>query len=192
MANGGKGMDISEIEAAIEAILFASGEPVSLDRLAQTLETDKQTIKKILSLMMEKRNGESFGVEIIKLEDSYQMATKPQYAGYIRKAMDIKRNMPLSSAAMETLAIIAYNQPVTKGYIEQVRGVDSSGIVSALDAKGLIEERGRLDVPGRPILYGTTLNFLRCFGLNSINDLPPIPKEDNPAEALNVQKEDNE
>lgn len=184
-------MDISRVEAAIEAVLFSSGEPVSLDRLAQTLETDKHTIQKILSLMMEKREDEKFGVEIIKLEDSYQMVTKPQYSQYIRKAMDIKRNIPLSNAAMETLAIIAYNQPVTKGYIEQVRGVDSSSIVSALDAKGLIEERGRLDVPGRPILYGTTLNFLRCFGLKSINDLPPIKDEDNPAEAINMS-EDNE
>lgn len=179
-------MDISQVEAAIEAVLFTSGEPVSADRLAQTLETDKHTIQKILSLMMEKREDACFGVEIIKLDDSYQMVTKSEYSQYIHKAMDIKRNIPLSNAAMETLAIIAYNQPVTKGYIEQVRGVDSSGIVSSLDAKGLIEERGRLDVPGRPILYGTTLNFLRCFGLKSINDLPPIKDEDNPAEAVNI------
>jgi segregation and condensation protein B len=182
-------MDITQVEAAIEAVLFASGEPVPADRLAQALETDKLTVQKILSLMMEKREAGGFGVSIIKIDDCYQMATKPEYAQYIRNAMEMRRNMPLSNAAMETLAIIAYNQPVTKGYIEQVRGVDSGGIVSMLDSKGLVEERGRLDVPGRPILYGTTLNFLRCFGLKTINDLPPVKDEDNPAEAVNMLPE---
>lgn len=172
-------MNIKSLKAAIEAVLFASGEPVPVDRLAQALETDKTTVQKVLTLMAEEREADSFGVNIIKIDDSYQMATKSSYAKYIRSVMDIRRNMPLSPAAMETLAIIAYNQPVTKGYIEQVRGVDSSGIVSSLDAKGLVEERGRLDAAGRPILYGTTLNFLRCFGLKTLNDLPQISEKDD-------------
>ena len=172
-------MDINQLEAAVEALLFASGEPMPLDRMAQVLSTDKATLQKIIVQMSEKREEQSYGVSIINADDCYQMATKPEYVTYIRSALDIRRNMPLSSAAMETLAIIAYNQPVTKGYIEQVRGVDSGGIVSNLASKGLVEEHGRLDVPGRPILYVTTLDFLRCFGLKSLKDLPEINEEDD-------------
>lgn len=172
-------MDIKKLEAAVEALLFASGEPIPIERMAQVLGADKTTLQKVLTIMAEKREGEDFGVSIIRVDDSYQMATKSEFADYIRGALDLKRNLPLSPAAMETLAIIAYNQPVTKGYIEQVRGVDSSGIVSTLSAKGLVEERGRLDVPGRPILYGTTLDFLRCFGLKSLGDLPKIEEENS-------------
>lgn len=174
-------MDITEVGAAVEAMLFASGEPVSVDRLAQALETEKSTVQKIISILIEKWDKPSFGIEIIKVENSYQMVSKREYSKYIKFILETKRNIPLSNAAMETLAIVAYNQPVTRSYIEKVRGVDSSGIVSLLDSKGLIEERGRLDVPGRPISYGTTLNFLRCFGLKSINDLPPIETENDPA-----------
>lgn len=193
-------MDIKEVGAAVEAMLFASGEPVSVERLAQALETEKSTIQNIISILMEKWDNPSFGIEIIKIENSYQMITKREHSKYVKFILDTKRNIPLSNAAMETLAIIAYNQPVTKSYIEKVRGVDSSGIVSLLDSKGLIEERARLDVPGRPISYGTTLNFLRCFGLRSINDLPPIETNSDPAKeaeknekiiAQNKEKEDN-
>ncbi|HEX2938309.1 MAG TPA: SMC-Scp complex subunit ScpB [Ruminiclostridium sp.] len=173
-------MEIKHVKAAIEAVLFASGEPIQIDRLAQTLETDKNTVQKIISIMTEEREAEEFGTNIIKIDDCYQLITKPEYSHNIRNAIDQKRNMPLSPAAMETLAIIAYNQPVTRGYIEQVRGVDSGGIVSSLESKGLVEERGRLDVPGRPILYGTTLNFLRCFGLKTLNDLPRVDVVDEP------------
>lgn len=167
-------MNIQQIEAAIEAILFASGNAVSQERIAAAAGVDTETVRKILNSMTEKRNAENSGLKIIRLSGSYQMVTKEEYAVQIRAALDMHRNAPLSAAAMETLAIIAYNQPVTRGYIERVRGVDSSGIVSSLEAKELIEERGRLDVPGRPILYGTTLNFLRCFGLKSINELPKV------------------
>lgn len=175
-------MNIKQLKGAIEAVLFASGDPVSLDRLSQALEIDKDTIQKLVSIMMEEREAENSGISIIKIDDSYQMATKPQYSRYIKKLLDQRRNIPLSQAAMETLAIIAYNQPVTKGYIEQVRGVDSGGVVSSLVEKGLVEERGRLDVPGRPILYGTTLNFLRCFGLRTLNDLPRVNIADENSE----------
>lgn len=167
-------MDIKSTEAAAEAILFASGEPVELERLAQALEVDKSTVQKILHNMAERINGGSGGLQLLHIDDAWQLATRAEYAPAVKRALDIRRNMPLSPAAMEVLSIIAYNQPVTRGYIEQVRGVDSSGIVASLCSKGLVEERGRLDVPGRPVLYGTTLDFLRCFGLKSLNDLPEI------------------
>lgn len=181
-------MDITEVGAAIEAMLFASGEPVSAERLAEVLETDKPTIQKIISLLIEKFEDKSYGITIVKLENSYQMVTKKKFAHNIKDILETRRNLPLSNASMETLAIVAYNQPVTKGYIEQVRGVDSSGTVSLLDSKGLIEERGRLDVPGRPILYGTTLNFLRCFGLKSINELPSIKDSNDPVKEAETNK----
>ena len=113
---------------------------------------------------------------MVKMEDRYQLCTKTEYASYVRRALDIRRNTPLSQAAMEVLAIIAYNQPVTKAFVEQVRGVDCSGVLSSLMQKDLLEERGRLELPGRPLLYGTTETFLRCFQLSSIEDLPPPPQ----------------
>ena len=116
---------------------------------------------------------------ILKLEDTYQMCSKPQYGEPIRKLMDIHRNIPLSPAAMEVLAIVAYNQPVTKSFVEQIRGVDCSGVLSSLMTKGLLEEKGRLELPGRPLLYGTTSNFLRCFGIASLDDLPPLPEKES-------------
>jgi segregation and condensation protein B len=167
-------MEIKSAQAAIEAILFASGEPVPVERLIDALEIDKQTVRRLLSMIEERINSLQGGLCLIRTEDAYQLTTRPEYAEYIRRALDIKRNMPLSQAAMEALAIVAYSQPVTKGYIEEVRGVDCSGIMSNLVAKGLIEEQGRLEVPGRPILYGTTPDFLRCFGLASISELPPV------------------
>ena len=177
-------MEIKKAQAAIEAILFASGEPVSLERLSQVLEIDKPTVKKIISLLEESINSADGGISLIRADESFQLVTKAAYADYIRLALDIKRNMPLSQAAMEVLAIVAYNQPVTKSYIEEVRGVDCSGITTNLVAKTLIEERDRLDVPGKPILYGTTADFLRCFGFSSLSDLPvaeefskPLPEQ---------------
>ncbi len=182
-------MNINQMEAAIEAVLFASGEPIPADRLAQVLETDKATLQKIVSIMSDKREALPYGVRIINVNDAYQMATKPEFSSYIRSALEMRRNVPLSPAAMETLAIIAYNQPVTKGYIEQVRGVDSGGIVTTLESKKLVEERGRLDVPGRPILFGTTLDFLRCFGLKSLTELPKV-NEIIKADETSVDSED--
>ena len=167
-------MEVKEVQAAIEAILFASGEPVPVDRLVEVLGIDKLTVRRLLTVLEERINSGTGGIRLIRTEEAYQMTTRPEYGEYIRKALDLKRNVPLSQAAMEALAIVAYNQPVTKGYIEEVRGVDCSGIVSNLTAKGLIEERGRLEVPGKPILYGTTNDFLRCFGLRSISELTPV------------------
>ena len=128
-----------------------------------------------------------FPLELRRLDASYQLCTRPVYAGEIRRALELRRNTPLSAAALEVLAIIAYNQPVTRGFVEQVRGVDSSSVVTSLVEKGLVEEAGRLELPGRPISYRTTAAFLRCFGLGSLDDLPdvsgadeePPPEEDD-------------
>ena len=122
-------------------------------------------------------NTRGGGLMMVRLEDQYQLCTRQEYAGYVRKALDIRRNTPLSQAAMEVLAIVAYNQPVTKAFIEQVRGVDCGAVVQGLVTKNLVEEKGRLELPGRPLLYGTTPDFLRCFGVSSLQELPPLPQQ---------------
>lgn len=170
-------MDIKQYQAAIEAILFASGDPVPVSRLAQALELDEETTARIAADWAQDVNTRAGGVTALKLEDSWQLCSSKAYAGYVRKAMDLRRNVPLSQAAMEVLSIIAYNQPVTRPFVEQVRGVDCSAVMQGLQQKGLIEERGRMDLPGRPLLYGTTENFLRCFGLSSLEQLPPLPQK---------------
>lgn len=170
-------MKYKEYYAAAEAVLFASGEPVSAERLGAALELDVPTLTKMMNNLMDIYHEEDRGIQIVRLDDSYQMCTKPAFAGQIKQVLELKRTAPLSSAALEVLAIIAYNEPVTKGFIEQVRGVDSSSIVNNLHEKALIEEAGRLEVPGRPIAYRTSPNFLRCFGMSSLHDLPPLPDE---------------
>ncbi len=170
-------MEIKEYQAAIEAVVFASGEPVSLQRLALSIELDEETTARIADDWVQDVNTRGGGLTALKLEDSYQLCSSKAYADYVRRAMDIRRNTPLSQAAMEVLAIIAYNQPVTRPFVEQVRGVDCSAVMQGLQQKGLIEERGRMDLPGRPLLYGTTENFLRCFGVSSIEGLPPLPQQ---------------
>ena len=167
-------MDVKKIKAIIQSILFASGDPVSIDRISMALDVEKPIIVKIMGILKDEFDKEESGLCIIRIEDKYQMCTKPVYSQYVRKAIDLRKNVPLSQAAMEVLAIVAYNQPVTKSFIEQVRGVDCSNIISNLSLRCLIEEKGRLELPGRPILYGTTLNFLKCFGINSIDELPEI------------------
>lgn len=174
--------EISKIQGAAEAILFASGEPVSLERLAEVLELDKPTAEKILNHLTDRFNAENSGVQILRLEDGWQMCTRAEYAGKVRQALDMRRNMPLSQAALEVLAVVAYNQPVTKSFVEQVRGVDCSGVLGSLTSKGLVEERGRLDLPGRPLIYGTTPDFLRCLGISSLDDLPPVEHGEEEAE----------
>ena len=175
-------MEIKKIRGAIEAILFASGDSVSTDRVAQVLSLDRATAAKLLQSVMDDFNIEYGGVRIVKLDDSYQMCSNPIYAEEIRQALDLHRNTPLSQAAMEVLAIVAYNQPVTKAFVEQIRGVDCSGVLGSLTAKGLIEERGRLELPGRPLLYGTTSDFLRCLNISSLNELPPLPHKKEESE----------
>ena len=177
-------MEIKKIRGAIEAILFASGDAVSTDRVAQVLSLDRTTAAKLMQSVMDDFNTEDGGVRIVKLEDSYQMCSNPAYAEEVRQALDLRRNTPLSQAAMEVLAIVAYNQPVTKAFVEQIRGVDCSGVLGSLTAKGLIEERGRLELPGRPLLYGTTSDFLRCLNISSLSELPPLPHKQEETEEV--------
>lgn len=172
-------MEVKQYQAAVEAVLFACGEPVAISRLAEVLELDEPTIGKLTNDLMQEVNTRTGGLMIVKLGDQYQMCTKASYAEYIRKTLDIRRNTPLSQAAMEVLAIVAYNQPVTRAFIEQVRGVDCGAVVQGLAAKNLIEEKGRLELPGRPLLYGTTPDFLRCFGVSCLQELPPLPQKED-------------
>ena len=168
-------MNSKELTRGLEAVLFASGEPISIDRLSQTFEISAEKVVKAMDTLSEEYAENERGIVIVRLE----MTTAQKYAEYIKKAFDIRRRTPLSSAALEVLAVVAYNQPVTKSFIEQVRGVDCSGVVSTLVEKGLIEEKGRLELPGKPLLYGTTKNFLRCFSISDLSELPPLPKEEN-------------
>lgn len=172
-------MNSKELTRGLEAVLFASGEPISIDRLSQTFEISAEKVVKAMDNLSEEYADNERGIVIVRLENTYQMTTAQKYAEYIKKAFDIRRRTPLSSAALEVLAVVAYNQPVTKSFIEQVRGVDCSGVVSTLVEKGLIEEKGRLELPGKPLLYGTTKNFLRCFSISDLSELPPLPKEEN-------------
>ncbi|MEG2813827.1 MAG: SMC-Scp complex subunit ScpB [Oscillospiraceae bacterium] len=170
-------MEINCIKGAIEAMLFSSGEPIETERIAQALALNTDVCYKIIKDMQVKYSTDESGIEIVELNDTFQLCSKAVHAPYIKQILELKRNIPLSNAAMEILAIIAYNQPVTKSFIEQIRGVDSSQTVNSLVEKGLIDEAGRLDVPGRPISYKTTLGFLRTFGLKNISQLPPLPDD---------------
>ena len=167
-------MEIRKIQGAIEAILFASGEPVPESRFSEVLSIDAETTRKALQSLMERYGKPSSGIRIVKMEDSYQMCSAPQFADQVRSALELHRNTPLSQAAMEVLAVVAYNQPVTKAFVDQVRGVDCGGVMATLSAKGLIEERGRMETVGRPILYGTTEKFLQHFALSSLEELPKL------------------
>ncbi len=173
-------MEFDFMTGAIESILFASGEPIEASKLAQTLETDTSVLENVIDGMIDMYEKEGRGITILKLDNNYQMSTRSFYGEITKRALDHRRNTPLSNAALEILAIVAYNQPVTKGYIEQIRGVDCFYGINSLIEKGLLEERGRLDAPGRPRLYGTTSDFLRCFGIESIDKLPPLPQIDAP------------
>lgn len=169
-------MKFSEGMAALEAVLFASGEPIELDRLAQAAELERDIAEKMIDRLNDRYSESGSALTVARLGTSYQLMTRTEFSRYIKTALETRRQAPLSQAALEVLAIVAYNQPVTRGFVEQVRGVDSSGVVKSLVERGLLEEYGRLeDVPGRPIAYRTTENFLRCFGLGSIDVLPAIP-----------------
>lgn len=184
-------MQLNEKISVIEAILFASGEPVEFERLAQSADVELSTLHKLVSLLNSNYSERDSALEVLKLDECYQLATRKDYAGYIRSAMETRRSATLSPAAMETLTIIAYNQPVTRGFIDDIRGVDSSGVVSSLLEKELIEEAGRLDVPGKPILFRTTNNFLRCFKLTSLSDLPPLPTDNSQVTFDDVPEQEN-
>ena len=164
--------------AMVEAVLFAAAEPIEYTKLASVLGMDDEQILLIVDELNKKYSAENSGICLLQLDTKYQLCSKKEYVEAVRDVLDLKRNSPLSQAAFEVLAIIAYNQPITKPYIEQIRGVDCSGVVNTLCQRGLVEEKGRLDVPGRPVLYGTTSDFLRCFSLNSLEDLPELPEGD--------------
>lgn len=189
-------MDSSK-KAAAEAILFANGGSVELDKIAEAIGLSAKKTEEILNQLIDDYNSAERGITIIKLGKSYQMVSRKEYAPQIRTVMDLKRNTPLSQAALEVLAVVAYNQPVTKAFVEQVRGVDCSGVLGSLTAKGLVEEKGRLELPGRPLLYGTTENFLRCFNLEGLEALPPLPEseegsDNSEAEEASENVENNE
>lgn len=174
--------------AKIEAVLFASGDPVEVAKLSLILKADKGEVANAIDALKIKYAKKNSGITLLELDQSIQLSNKQEYGDCIKEALLVKKNAPLSSAAMEVLAIIAYNQPepVTKSFIEQIRGVDSSQTVNSLVEKGLIEEAGRHNLPGRPIVYRTTDVFLRNFGISSIVELPPLPTEE---EQLKLEEE---
>ncbi|MBR1812001.1 MAG: SMC-Scp complex subunit ScpB [Clostridia bacterium] len=169
-------MALTENAALLEALLFASGEPAEKSRLAAAAELPEQAIADAAEELHAFYAAQAAGIDIVRLDDKYQLVSGEGYAAKIRSLLDKKRNAPLSGAALEVLAVIAYNQPVTKAFIEQVRGVDCSGVINTLCQRALVEETGRLELPGRPLVYGTTDNFLRCFSLRDLSELPDIPK----------------
>ena len=168
-------MEMREVEAAVEGILFASGEPVKAERICVALDLDRPTVEQVLQKLMDYYAYERRGVRLVRMEDSWQMCSAPDYADVIRKAFEIRKPARLSQPALEVLTIIAYYQPTTRAYVDQIRGVDSAYTIGLLLERKLIEECGRLQVPGRPHLYRTTRNFLRAFHLNSLDDLPEMP-----------------
>lgn len=172
-------MKINNLCASIQAILFAAGEPLEIEKISEALQINSDKIQLELNNLNEYLMFTNSGICLVQMENKYQLCTKTQYAAEVRSVLEIKKNTPLSSAAFEVLAVVAYNQPVTKAFIEQVRGVDCSGVIQTLIAKSLIEECGRLELPGRPLLYSTTPEFLKCFCISSLEDLPELPKRDD-------------
>ena len=177
------------IIARLEAMLFASGEPVEAVKLAELLELDIESVTKMLGRLADTYDEKESGICLVRIDGKYQLCTREEYADDVRALLEVKKNTPLSQAAFEVLAIVAYNKSVTKSFIEQIRGVDCSGSIANLVQKGLIEEKGRLDLPGRPLVYGTTDRFLRCFSLSSLEDLPELPSVE---EVENIAKDNGQ
>lgn len=171
-------MKLQEKISVIEAILFASGDPIEADKLADASGVTQSEVIKLVKLLSDRYDESHSALCVLKLGTAYQLAVRREYDDYIKAALEQRRAVPLSQAAMEVLTIIAYNQPVTKGFVEHVRGIDSSSVVNSLLEKNLLEEAGRLDVPGRPIAYKTTDAFLRAFQLSSLDELPALPNAD--------------
>ena len=168
---------------ALEAMLFANAEPVEAARLAESMRLDNAQVQDLLAVLQSEYDAREAGVVLLRFEgDRWQMTTRPYYGEVVKRILDTRRNAPLSPAALEVLAVIAYNQPVSRSFIEQVRGVDSSSTVTKLMERGLIEEAGRLDLPGKPVAFRVTDTFLRVFGLGSLADLPPLHDESTPPE----------
>lgn len=168
-------MELKELESAMESILFAAGEPVGVERLCLGLDSDRPTIDAVAQRLMDQYSYERRGIRLIRLDNSYQLCSAPEYAPFVRKTLETRKPARMSQPALEVLAVIAYYQPVTRAYIDQIRGVDSAYTVGLLLERELIQECGRLAVPGRPILYQTTKNFLRSFGISGLEELPELP-----------------
>lgn len=178
------------LKNSAEAIIFASGEPVERTRLIDALGCSPEKLNTALNELRNEYDDRGSAVELLLLGSKVQFATRPQYAEAVRTVLDMKRNQPLSSAAFEVLAVVAYNQPVTRSFIEQVRGVDCGGVINTLCQRNLIEECGRLDLPGRPLIYCTTTDFLKCFCMSTLAELPEIPDTKAAAAALeNIQSD---
>ena len=167
-------MEQNDLQRALMAVLFAAGEPVDARRLSMSMEVDEDEVHREVQALMDMLAYNRSGIRIVKLENAYQMCSSGEMAAFVTKTLETRKPPKLSASQLEALTIIAYYQPATKAYVEQLRGVDSAYSISALLTKKLIEECGRLNVPGRPILYRTTPDFLRTFGLNSLDDLPEI------------------
>ena len=180
-------METEEIGRAIEAILFAAGDPVGAQRMAQAIGVGLDQVEAALKTLMDAYSFQRRGMRIIQLEDAYQMVSAQVMSDVITRALETRKPPKLSASALETLTVIAYYQPTTKAFVEQIRGVDSSYTISALLNKKLIEEQGRLSVPGRPILYGTTPDFLRTFGIASLDDLPEVDLPKAQAQQVEMQ-----
>ena len=187
-------MEEAEIRRAIEAILFAAGDPVGIERMALAVGAGTDQIEAALKELMDAYSFERRGMRIIRLEDAYQMVSAQELSDVITRALETRKPPKLSASALETLTVIAYYQPTTKAFVEQIRGVDSSYTISALLNKKLIEEQGRLSVPGRPILYGTTPDFLRTFGIASLEELPEVdlPKAQTQQVEMQLSLEDQQ
>ena len=182
-------MELKEIESAIEGVLFAAGEPVGVERLCLALDIDRITADSVCQRLADAYRYERRGIRLVRLDNSYQLCSAPEFADCIRRAFESRRPARLSQPALEVLAIIAYYQPVTRAYVDQIRGVDSAYTVGLLLERELIEECGRLAVPGRPILYRTTKNFLRSFGLSSLEELPELPDASQESGQLTLELE---
>ena len=167
---------MNNLKSAVEAILFAAGDSVPVARISLVLGVDEAVVEDLANRLIEEYSSESKGMRILRLDDKLQMCSAPEYSAYISKILEQRKPPMLSQAALETLAVVAYFQPVTRAYVEQVRGVDSSYTVSMLCERGLIEECGRLEVPGRPAVFRTTDVFLRTMGVSSIDELPQLPE----------------
>lgn len=182
-------MEYSQLESVLESLLFASGEPLGVAQMADITGEPEQQILRTIEELSARYEAQRRGIAIIRLEDKYQMTTSGENGAYVKALLDNRRNPMLSQAAMEVLAVAAYNQPVTRAYIEQVRGVDCAAVIHNLVEKELLEEKGRLDAPGRPLLYGTTANFLRVFDVESLAELPELPQVQAPQPESPAQPE---
>ena len=182
-------MELKEVQSALEGVLFAAGEPVSVERLCLGLEVDRPTLDAVAQRLMDQYSYDRRGIRLVRLDGSYQLCSAPEYADAIRSTLESRKPARLSQPALEVLAIVAYYQPVTRAYVDQVRGVDSAYTMGLLLERELIEEAGRLSVPGRPMQFRTTKNFLRSFGMSSLEELPELPGSSQEGSQLTLELE---